>query len=82
METEDDMIVLVVVDDDEKAKSSEQDTLACEPPDACIEVDNIIETAQKHGEYIPIKLEPEDDVYQCDYLEDGITSEVHAYVQF
>ncbi|KAJ8721883.1 hypothetical protein PYW08_004285 [Mythimna loreyi] len=75
MEADDDMIVLVVVDDDEKAKSSEKDFSISTPSATCIEVDNIIETAQKHGEYITVKIEPQDDDFQYEYLEDGITSE-------
>lgn len=79
MEAEDDMIVLVVVDDDEKANPSEKDFSSSEP---CMEVDNIIEAAQKHGEYIQIKIEPEDAEYQCDYIEDGDTSEVACTLLF
>lgn len=70
----DDMIVLVIVDDDEKSNTSEK-----EPSEACTEVDNIIETAEKHGEYITIKSELEDPEHQHDYLEDGNTSEVGHY---
>nr|XP_049694198.1 zinc finger protein 33A [Helicoverpa armigera] len=75
METEDDMIVLVVVDDDdEKAKSSENNSVS-EPSISSVEVDNIIETAQKHGQYIEVKQEPIDE-YQYDYLEEDFKTEV------
>lgn len=68
MEAEDDMIVLVVVDDDdESTKPSEMEFLSSE---ALNEVDDILEKAQKHGQFIEIKPEPMDD-YPCDYLEDN-----------
>uniref|UniRef100_A0A2A4J4K7 C2H2-type domain-containing protein n=1 Tax=Heliothis virescens TaxID=7102 RepID=A0A2A4J4K7_HELVI len=76
METEDDMIVLVVVDDDdEKAKGSENNSVS-EPSVTSDEVKNIIEAAQKHGEYIQVRQEPADDEYQYDYLEEDFKFEV------
>ncbi|CAH1638057.1 unnamed protein product [Spodoptera littoralis] len=66
--TEDDMIVLVVVDD-EKTKDLEKEASESNS-ESKNEVDNILEIAQKHGEYVEVKLEPEDDNCDYEYLED------------
>lgn len=71
MEAEDDMIVLVVVDDEEKTNIPSLEIKRepeCSPEDA-MEVTDIIETAEKHGEYI-VKIEPEE--LECDFLEDEV----------
>lgn len=74
MEPED-MIVLVVVDDDESGKSLEKDNLVT---NSCMEVENIIETAQKHGQFIDVKTEPED-YEEYDYLDSEFKPEVFSY---
>lgn len=72
--TEDDMIVLVVVDDDDKSKGLEKNE---EPSsESNNDVDNILEIAQKHGEYVEVKLESEDDECDYEYLEDEKVTEV------
>ncbi|KAF9418255.1 hypothetical protein HW555_004874 [Spodoptera exigua] len=75
--TEDDMIVLVVVDDDEKSRGSEKEVKEPDSEPASEsndQVDNILEIAQKHGEYVSVKLDSED---ECDYeyLEDETATE-------
>ncbi|XP_026734809.1 zinc finger protein 260-like isoform X2 [Trichoplusia ni] len=72
MEPED-MIVLVVVDDDESGKSLEKDNLVT---NSCMEVENIIETAQKHGQFIDVKTEPED-YEEYDYLDSEFKPEIY-----
>lgn len=71
MESED-MIVLVVVDDDESGKPLEKDNFG---NSTCMKVEDIIETAQKHGQYIDMKTEPED-YEECDYLDSEFKPEV------
>ncbi|CAD0201498.1 unnamed protein product [Chrysodeixis includens] len=72
MESED-MIVLVVVDDEESGKSLEKD---CSQNNTCMRVEDIMETAKKHGQYIDVKTEPEE-YEECDYLETDFKPEIY-----
>ncbi|KAJ8731588.1 hypothetical protein PYW07_004752 [Mythimna separata] len=81
METEDNMVFLVVVDDDKKGKSSKRKIPTVEPSKTNIEVDSILETVQKHGEFILLEPKQEIDDDQQDYLEDGNASETGSEYQ-
>ncbi|XP_075978198.1 uncharacterized protein LOC142977944 [Anticarsia gemmatalis] len=77
MAAEDDMIVLVVVDDDEKTKDSHIE-IKTEPGTSSDDfgaVNDIFETAEKHGKFIAVKLEPPDEE-DCDYVDDEVLQKV------